>query len=106
MRVSERHTLSWLLISAAIASLAIWRDGIDAIAAAMGIYYAPSALFFVVFGGLLFFVYRLSLEVALLRARMTKLAQDVALLEARVEATPQVGGSPGDQTSALEQQAS
>jgi hypothetical protein len=52
----EWHTLVWLLIAAGIAALAIWRDAVDVIARAMGIHYAPSALFFVVGGGLLLFV--------------------------------------------------
>ncbi len=101
LRVSERHTLAWLLISAAIASLAIWRDGIDTIAKAMGIFYAPSALFFVVCGGLLLFVYRLSLEVSLLRTRVTRLAQEVAILTSRHEEpavlpAPRREGQPDD----------
>lgn len=79
-RTDERHTLGWLLVCGAIAALAIWRHAIDVLAAAMGIYYAPSALFFLCLAGLLWLVFRQSVEVARQREQIRKLAQDVALL--------------------------
>ena len=85
-RTDERHTLVWLLVCGAVAALAIWRRAIDLLAAAMGIYYAPSALFFLCCAGLLWLVFRQSLEVARQREQLRKLSQDVALLAAE---TPQ-----------------
>jgi hypothetical protein len=85
--MDERHTLVWLLVCAAIAALAIWRHAIDVLAAAMGIYYAPSALFFLCCVGLLWLVFRQSLEVARQREQLRKLTQDVALLAAEREKT-------------------
>jgi hypothetical protein len=85
-RTDERHTLVWLLVCGAVAALAIWRRAIDLLAAAMGIYYAPSALFFLCCAGLLWLVFRQSLEVARQREQLRKLTQDVALLAAE---TPQ-----------------
>ncbi|WP_223741436.1 DUF2304 domain-containing protein [Corallococcus sp. AS-1-12] len=79
-RTSERHTFAWLLVAAAIAGLSLWRHGIDALAAAMGIYYAPSALFFIALSCLMWLVYRLSLQVADQRQQLKRLAQEVALL--------------------------
>ncbi|HUB10298.1 MAG TPA: DUF2304 domain-containing protein [Myxococcales bacterium] len=84
LRTDERHTLVWLLVCAAIAGLAIWRHAIDVLAAAMGIYYAPSALFFLCCGALLWLVFRQSLEVARQREQIRRLAQEVALLAAQV----------------------
>jgi hypothetical protein len=82
-RTSEHHTFSWLLVSVLTAALALWRNAIDALAAAMGIYYAPSALFFVVCGGLLWMLFRLSLQVAEQRRQLQRLAQEVAVLSAQ-----------------------
>ncbi|RKH68605.1 DUF2304 domain-containing protein [Corallococcus aberystwythensis] len=79
-RTSERHTFAWLLVAATIAVLSLWRHGIDALAAAMGIYYAPSALFFIALTSLMWLVYRLSLQVADQRQQLKRLAQEVALL--------------------------
>ncbi|MFT3842592.1 MAG: DUF2304 domain-containing protein [Myxococcaceae bacterium] len=82
-RISERLMLGWLLVCALIASLAIWRPGIDRLAAALDIYYAPSALFAIAFAGLLLVVYRLSVELAEQKQRMRRLAQEIALLTAK-----------------------
>ncbi|RKI18857.1 DUF2304 domain-containing protein [Corallococcus sp. AB030] len=79
-RTSERHTFAWLLVAVAIAGLSLWRHGIDALASAMGIYYAPSALFFIALTCLMWLVYRLSLQVADQRQQLKRLAQEVALL--------------------------
>lgn len=81
-RTSEHHTFSWLLVSLLTASLALWRNAIDTLASAMGIYYAPSALFFVVCGGLLWMLFRLSLQVAEQRRQLQRLAQELAVLSA------------------------
>lgn len=82
-RTSEHHTFSWLLVSILTAALAIWRHAIDALAEAMGIYYAPSALFFVVCGVLLWLLFRLSLQVAEQRQQIQRLAQELAVLSAQ-----------------------
>ncbi len=96
-RTHERHTLVWLGVCAVIAGLALWRQAIDVLAAAMGIYYPPAALFFLCCVGLLGLVFRLSLQVATQREQLRKLAQEVALLNAqppeaeassRIEALP------------------
>ena len=79
-RTHERHTLGWLGVCVAIAALAIWRPGIDVLAQAMGIYYPPSALFFLCSAALLLMVYRLSVGLAQERERVRKLAQEIALL--------------------------
>ncbi|ADO74403.1 DUF2304 domain-containing protein [Stigmatella aurantiaca] len=83
MRTSERHTFSWLMVSVFTAALAIWRGAIDAIASAMGIYYAPSALFFMVCIVLLWLLFRLSLQVAEQRSQIQRLAQELAVLTAQ-----------------------
>ena len=92
-RTSEHHTFSWLLVSLLTAGLALWRNAIDTLAAAMGIYYAPSALFFVVCGGLVWMLFRLSLQVAEQRRQLQRLAQELAVLSA--ERPP-----PGDRARA------
>ncbi len=87
-RTDERGTLVWLLVCAAVAALAVWRHAIDVLAAAMGIYYAPSALFFLCLGALLFLVFRQSHAISLQEERIRELAQEIALLGAR-EGKPQ-----------------
>lgn len=96
-RTSEHHTFSWLLVSLLTAGLALWRNAIDTLAAAMGIYYAPSALFFVVCGGLLWMLFRLSLQVAEQRRQLQRLAQELAVLSAE---RPAPGSRAGDRAPA------
>lgn len=96
-RTSEHHTFSWLLVSLLTAGLALWRNAIDKLAAAMGIYYAPSALFFVVCGGLLWMLFRLSLQVAEQRRQLQRLAQELAVLSAE---RPAPGRRAGDRAPA------
>jgi hypothetical protein len=83
-RSPERHTLAWLLVSALIFGLAIWRPAIDELASALGIYYPPSALFFAACSALLWLVYRQSVEAGLMRAQLRRLAQEVALQSPRL----------------------
>lgn len=92
-RTSEHHTFSWLLVSLLTASLALWRHGIDALASAMGIYYPPSALFLFACGGLLWLIFRLSLQVAEQRKQIQRLAQELAVLSAH-RPDPVEGGTP------------
>lgn len=81
-RTTERHTFAWLLVCGATAALAIWRDAVDALASAMGIYYPPSALFFGASAALVWLVYRLSLQVSEQKQQLKVLAQEIALLNA------------------------
>ena len=96
-RTSEHHTFSWLLVSVLTAALALWRHAIDALADAMGIYYPPSALFFMVCGVLLWLLFRLSLQVAEQRQQIQRLAQELAVLSAQPPPARPVPaeGSPG-----------
>ncbi|SEL76445.1 hypothetical protein SAMN05444354_108150 [Stigmatella aurantiaca] len=95
-RTPERHTFSWLLVSVFTAALAIWRGAIDAIAAAMGIYYAPSALFFLVCLVLLWLLFRLSLQVAEQRSQIQRLAQELAVLTAQREPQSPAGATASE----------
>lgn len=99
-RTSEHHTFSWLLVSVLTASLALWRNVIDALSSAMGIYYPPSALFAIVCAGLLWLLFRLSLQVAEQRKQIQRLAQELAVLSAQhpspaERVTPETPGSAG-----------
>jgi hypothetical protein len=78
-RTEERHTLSWLAICAVVIGLAVWREGIDQLAHAMGIFYAPSALFLLVSGAMLWLLYRQSVALDEARDQLRRLAQEVAL---------------------------
>ena len=90
-RLMERYALLWLFSSALLLGLSIWRGALEELAGAVGIFYAPSALFAVAFGFVLVLLLHFSLAVSRLADQSKVLAQRLALLEERVttERAPQ-----------------
>lgn len=87
-RTAERHTFAWLAICAVAIGLALWREAIDSFATAIGVYYPPAALFFGACSGLLWLVYRQSLQLSELRRQIARLAQEIALQSAQGSPPP------------------
>jgi hypothetical protein len=49
-RLMERYALLWLLSAVTLLVLSVWRDLLEVFASAVGVAYAPSALFLVALG--------------------------------------------------------
>jgi hypothetical protein len=77
----ERYALLWLLAGAVVLVLALWQGLLTSFAHAVGIYYAPSALFAVAFVFVLAMLMHFSLSVSKLSDQNKMLAQRIALLE-------------------------
>jgi hypothetical protein len=86
-RLMERYALLWLLSGVVILGLAVFRDGLETLAQALGIAYPPNALFFVAFGFVLLLLLHFSIAVSRLADQSKVLAQRLALLEQRQRAT-------------------
>lgn len=84
-RLMERYALLWLFASAVLLMLALWRDLLETIAAAVGIFYAPSALFAIAFGFILVLLLHFSLVISRLADQNKVLAQRLAMLQQRVD---------------------
>jgi hypothetical protein len=80
-RLLERYALLWLLSAFILLLLSAWRDLLEHVASAIGIHYAPSALFVIAFGFVLLLLLHFSLVVSRLADQSKVLAQRVALLE-------------------------
>jgi hypothetical protein len=80
-RLLERYALLWLLSAFILLVLAAWRELLEYVASAIGIHYAPSALFVIAFGFVLLLLLHFSLVVSRLADQSKVLAQRVALLE-------------------------
>ncbi len=93
-RLRERYALLWLLTASVMLVLALWRGLLETVAGAVGIHYAPSALF--VLGSLFMLVVLLHYSTVLSRLsdQQTILAQRLALLEA--ERRDERAGTDGD----------
>ncbi len=82
-RLLERYALLWLFSAVVLMGLAAWRGLLESVAALMGIYYAPSALFVIAFGFILVLLLHFSIAVSKLADQSKVLAQRLALLEER-----------------------
>jgi hypothetical protein len=86
-RLMERYALLWMLSAAVLLGLAVWRNLLESVATAVGVYYAPSALFVIAFGFVLVLLLHFSLVISRLSDQNKVLAQRLGLLEQRVDAT-------------------
>ena len=84
-RLMERYALLWLFSSAVLLALSVWRGALEELANAVGIFYAPSALFAVAFGFVLVLLLHFSLVISRLAEQTKILAQRVGLLQHEVD---------------------
>ena len=84
-RLLERYALLWLFSSAVLLGLSIWRGALEELASAVGIFYAPSALFGVAFGFVLVLLLHFSLVISRLAEQTKVLAQRIGLLQHEVD---------------------
>jgi hypothetical protein len=85
-RLMERYALLWLLASTVLLGLSVWRNLLETVASAVGIYYAPSALFAVAFGFVLVLLLHFSLVISRLADQNKVLAQRIGLLQQQLDA--------------------
>jgi hypothetical protein len=84
-RLMERYALLWLFSAATLLTLAIWRDLLELFANAVGIFYAPSALFAIALGFILMLLLHFSLVISRLADQSKVLAQRVGILEREID---------------------
>jgi hypothetical protein len=83
-RLMERYALLWLFSTAVLLGLAVWKNLLEEVASAVGIYYAPSALFVIAFGFVLAMLLHFSLVISRLADQSKVLAQRVGALQHRL----------------------
>ena len=86
-KLNIRYAVLWISTCVLMLIFSLWRQLIDIIAAAIGIYYPPSVLFLLIFIFLLIIVFHFSVVISQLSDRERKLAQQVAILEERLKGT-------------------
>jgi hypothetical protein len=89
----ERYALVWLAAAVVLLVLAVWRNLLQRIAEALGIAYAPNALFFLACAAILLLLLNFSIAVSRLTDQSKVLAQYHALLEERVRALEEQGAA-------------
>ena len=84
-RLMERYALLWLFSTVVLLGLALWKHLLEEVASAIGIFYAPSALFVVAFGFILAILLHFSLVISRMADQTKVLAQRVGLLQQRLD---------------------
>lgn len=100
-RLMERYAILWLFSTVVLLALAVWTDALQQVASAVGIAYAPSALFAVAFGFMLVLLLHFSLVISRLAEQNKILAQHIGQLGERMDRlTGEVPerGDPGQAT--------
>ncbi len=81
-RLTEEHSLFWILSALALLVISLFREVLDVAARWLGVFYPPMVLLlllvFFVFLGLLYF----SVVISRLRRQVERLVEDVAILDA------------------------
>src|SRR5207249_1767523 len=80
-RLRGRYAILWPVCSVALLGLSVWKGLLNDLAHAVGIFYAPSALFVIAFAFVLVLLLHFSVAVSRLADQNKVLAQRVALLE-------------------------
>ena len=81
----EQYSLFWLGMGLVIFFLSVFPNVLNNLAAVLGIFYAPSLLFFVGFLFLLLTMLQLTVTLSRLTTRSVRLVQEVAILRAQLE---------------------
>lgn len=87
-RLREQYALLWLLAGTAVLIMSLWRDLLHLFSGLIGVYYPPSALMLLGAGFVVMILISFSIIVSDLNAKVTRLAQELSLLEARVGGAP------------------
>jgi hypothetical protein len=83
--LKERYSLIWLAIALVLMVFSVWRHLLDVVARFFGIYYPPSFLFLIAILFLIILLLHFSTIVSSLSEQNRRLAQEMAILKARIE---------------------
>ena len=81
----EQYSLFWLGMGLVIFLLSVFPGVLNSVAVVLGIFYAPSLLFFVGFLFMLLTMLQLTVTLSRLTTRSVRLVQEVAILRAQLE---------------------
>jgi hypothetical protein len=95
-RLVERYALLWMSAAIAMLVLAIWTDGLDVIADAMGIEEPANAIFILAFGVVFLLLLNFSVATSRLSEETKILAQEAARLEQELREERGQGPKPGE----------
>lgn len=101
-KLREEYAFAWLLCSAALLVISIWRRSLDVAAGWLGIYYPPAVLLLAVILAVFCIALYFSVVISRQRKQIERLVEEMALLEAEVHERPSTPAAPSSAVSASE----
>ena len=99
-RLVERYALLWMAVAIVLVVLAVWTDGLDVLASAIGIQEPANAIFLLSLGAAFLLLLNFSVATSRLSEETKILAQETARLEQEIRAAS-AGGANGAGPSAV-----
>lgn len=84
-RLREEFSIIWIITAIVLNIFSFWRNGLDLIANILGVYYAPSLLFMLLFVSIILYLVHLSVLNTKQQDKIKLLAQEIALLKEKIQ---------------------
>ncbi len=84
-KLREEYSIVWIGLTIVIVVFAIWRRGLEQMAALLGVFYPPSLLFLVGLAGIIVFLVHLSVVNSRMQSQIKNLAHEIAYLRQEME---------------------
>jgi hypothetical protein len=84
-RLREDYSLLWLFFGAVFLFLSVWRESLEYISRAMGVAYAPAAIFIILIMCLFMIMIQFSMIISKQSNQLSRLAQEIALQQKAIE---------------------
>ena len=82
-KLSEEHSVVWIVCAVALLILSIWRESLHVVAAWLGVFYPPAVLLLVLVFSVFTACLAFSVVISRQGAQIERLAEEVAILAAR-----------------------
>ncbi|MCX7883178.1 MAG: DUF2304 domain-containing protein [Brevinematales bacterium] len=84
-RIHEEYAILWLFFGGVLLVFSLWRDGLEYLAALVGVHYPPVALLLILIGALLLILVQFSVVISRLSKRIIELTQEIGLVKYEIE---------------------
>lgn len=84
-KLREEFSIIWIITAIVLNIFSFWRSGLDLIAGMLGVFYAPSLLFMLLFVAVIMYLVHLSVLNTKQQDKIKMLSQEIALLKEKME---------------------
>jgi len=80
-KLREEYSIIWIICTLTLLIFSFWRSGLDVLAKALGVYYAPALVFLAAIFAIIIFLVHLSVVSSKQHEQIKKLTQELAILK-------------------------